>query len=365
MRSGNINLYIKEFLFLYKELGLGPSMTYILIKLNISFLKIFISQNKIRNRGWGILGAGNYNLSIHLPILLMNNEPLYALQTRSVKKLDRISSYLNFSASYKDSNELLKDRNCDFLLIGSANYLHTKHLEKAIESNVSIYCEKPVAINKEDINILQRIEKEKDTSKVMVGFNRRFSPSIFFLKNNYLNNGRAQQIEYVVNFGNQINKSIQDPKVGGGIINGITCHYVDLISYISESKIISLSARGTGKQIYNNFEAVLELENNSEAILVFSTEGKRPSRGKENIIIREGDNTYKILDFEELKLEEGTKQFKRNIMGTRLTWEAFFKARDNLLPMPISLNDGINAAIVTNSIQESIQRNGEVIDLAL
>ena len=50
------------------------------------------------------------------------------------------------------------------------------------------------------------------------------------------------KVTYRVNFGKFIKNNLTDENIGGGRIVGTCCHYVDLISCISNSHITEVSA---------------------------------------------------------------------------------------------------------------------------
>jgi len=77
----------------------------------------------------------------------------------------------------------------------------------------------------------------------MVGFNRRFSPHIEFLKKNLPQNA-VRAIECRINAGAIPSSSwIQDPAVGGGRILGEVCHFLDLIMHLADSEPTTLAAQ--------------------------------------------------------------------------------------------------------------------------
>jgi hypothetical protein len=80
-------------------------------------------------------------------------------------------------------------------------------------------------------------------SKIMIGFNRRFSPHAKMLKEYFEKRTLPLVMHYRVNAGS-IPKDIwlQDPEVGGGRMVGEGCHFIDFMSYICGAPVEKVQA---------------------------------------------------------------------------------------------------------------------------
>jgi predicted dehydrogenase len=77
----------------------------------------------------------------------------------------------------------------------------------------------------------------------MVGFNRRFSPHIQKIKQLLAGRGEPLAMNFTCNAGIiPADVWVHDPEIGGGRIIGEACHFIDLLSYIAESPVVSVAA---------------------------------------------------------------------------------------------------------------------------
>ena len=119
----------------------------------------------------------------------------------------------------------------------------------------------------EELDIISncRIQTKK---KVTVGFNRRFSPFSIYAKDKLGNSNSPISVIATMNAGYIPNDHwVQDIKIGGGRIIGEACHYIDLISFLTGSKVVSLVANSQenhGQQSSDIVSILLRYENGSQ-----------------------------------------------------------------------------------------------------
>ena len=81
----------------------------------------------------------------------------------------------------------------------------------------------------------------------MIGFNRRFSPMILRLKTLLQKYETPKSFIYTINPGYiPKNHWTQDPNIGGGRIIGEVCHFIDLLIFLSGSKVCNFTAISIG-----------------------------------------------------------------------------------------------------------------------
>ena len=81
----------------------------------------------------------------------------------------------------------------------------------------------------------------------MVGFNRRYSPHTIKIKQLLAGRGGALAMNMTINAGEiPADVWVQDPKRGGGRIIGEGCHFIDLLSFIADSPVKTVSAMMVG-----------------------------------------------------------------------------------------------------------------------
>lgn len=314
------------------------------------------------SRGLGIVGVGNYVASIHLPCLRALGEPIFAVTSYSLGSARTIAKVYGIGVVCQDIEEMASDSRCEGLLIATPHYLHPGNILAALKAGVYAYCEKPAAIDRAGIEAIQTLGlSHPSASKVMIGFNRRFSPAVTQLISTPWLESRAKPLEihYRVNFGSRVNNMMSDPNRGGGRLHGAACHYVDLISFIANSRITRVSAMAISDGDENTFSAVFSLMDGSLASLTFTSEGDRRFDAKEEIMISCDQHVARIINFNTLKIDNKTYKFHRHIYGAIFAMTAFLDAKKNGNSVPVGLADGIAATIVTLAIQKSIEGNGE------
>lgn len=320
--------------------------------------------------GLGILGAGNYAVSIHLACLRLLKAPLYAIASASGHSARAAARVYGIGRLYQGLEDMVSDENCTALLIATPHHLHPDHILAAMQADRYAYCEKPVAIDRKGIERLQREGlAHPAASKIMIGFNRRYAPAIQRLKQvSWLQRRTdALEINYRINFGPRVSNAMSDPEIGGGRIHGVACHYVDLISHIAGVPIVRVSAMAIsheGRPDENTFVANLELSDGSIASLSFTSEGRRGLDSKEEVVISSGGHVARIVDFATLRIDGSLHRFMRHRYGALEASRAFLVAWRGGRAAPVSLADGVAATRVTLAIQESIRVRGTPIDIA-
>ena len=187
------------------------------------------------------LGGGNYASRILIPAFKKSGANLTALITSSGVNSIHHGIKNNFNRASTDISQALNE-NTDIVVIATQHDLHASQAIRALDHGKHVFVEKPLALNFGDIDSLER--SQKASGKIlMVGYNRRFSPHVIKIKDLLSKKLMPKTFIMTMNAG-EIPKEhwTQDPKVGGGRIIGEACHYIDLMRFLSGSKIKDFSA---------------------------------------------------------------------------------------------------------------------------
>ena len=134
------------------------------------------TQDKIR---WGILGAARINQQLMPAIVAAKNSELIAIASRRPNAAeDTLKQYapeVENVRIYNDPSELLKDPDIQAVYIPLATEEHALWTLRAIEHGKHVLCEKPMALNVADIEMIEHAA-EKHQVCVMEGFMYRFHP---------------------------------------------------------------------------------------------------------------------------------------------------------------------------------------------
>ena len=144
------------------------------------------------------------------------------------------------AAVYTDFRELLKDESIDSVDICTPNYLHSIIAVAAFEAGKHVFCEKPDAVNVEEVLKMNRAA-EKAGKTLMIMRNNRFSPASQYAKK-YIESGAMGDI-YCGRCGWQRRRGIPGKggwfttkaQSGGGPLIDLGVHMIDLAIWLMGS----------------------------------------------------------------------------------------------------------------------------------
>jgi predicted dehydrogenase len=169
---------------------------------------------------------------------------------------------------------------------------------ECLENKKHVFVEKPLALNNEELE--QIIQNYNGESTLTVGFNRRFSSHVQKMKQ--LLGSSPMNVIATMNAGNiPPNVWVHDMAVGGGRIIGEACHYIDLITFLTESKITSVCMNAMGinpPENTDNASIFLKYENGSTGVINYFSNGSK-SYSKERIEVYSHDRTLVMDNFRE------------------------------------------------------------------
>ena len=148
--------------------------------------------------------------------------------------------YFPNAAVYTDFRELLKDETIDSVDICTPNYLHSIIAVAAFEAGKHVFCEKPDAVNVEEVLKMNRAA-EKAGKTLMIMRNNRFSPASQYAKK-YIESGVMGDI-YCGRCGWQRRRGIPGKggwfttkaQSGGGPLIDLGVHMIDLAIWLMGS----------------------------------------------------------------------------------------------------------------------------------
>ncbi len=189
----------------------------------------------------GFIGAGNYASRTLIPEFKKNKLILDTIVSSTGVSGTHHGKKNGFEISSSDINDVLKKEEINAVVIATRHSDHANQVIDALNHKKNIFVEKPLAINIQELNKIESCYNkiiEKHDLKLMVGFNRRFSPLISQMKNLIDLQSMPKSFIVTVNAGHiPFDHWIHNPDVGGGRIIGEACHFVDLLRYLSGSRI--------------------------------------------------------------------------------------------------------------------------------
>lgn len=237
-----------------------------------------------------------------------------------------------------DYDDFLRNKDIDWVMIGSPNNMHKEHIVKAFENGFNVFAEKPLATTIEDCVAVCEAHR-KSGKQFATGFVLRFSPH--YLKIKELLDSKA--IGDIVSFefdeciphfhGGHIMKSWRRFKeISGGHIVEKCCHDIDLANWFVGSLAGAVASFG-GLNFFKpeNAGIVDEIGPDSNGRKAYSewqhvtTQDNCPFNGEKTII----DNQVAIIEYRNgvratfhASLNTGLKKRGFYICGTRGTLES-------------------------------------------
>ena len=129
----------------------------------------------------GIIGLGAIS-PLHVRAILKYGQKITAICDVDSEKRQKVNAGFGLNAEeYGDYNALLASGKVDVVHVCTPHYLHAEIICAALGANVHVLCEKPLAINFEQLNA---IEKAVNNSSATLGvcFQNRYNASVLYLK---------------------------------------------------------------------------------------------------------------------------------------------------------------------------------------
>ena len=126
-----------------------------------------------------IIGAG-YIGSVHANACSkVKDAKIVAVMDRNLEIAKKLGD--KFSANSFDNLDILLSEDIDIVAICTPTFLHAEMVEKTAKAKKNIFCEKPLAINIEETDLMIKAIK-KSNIKSMVGHVLRFWPEYVLAK---------------------------------------------------------------------------------------------------------------------------------------------------------------------------------------
>ena len=197
-----------------------------------------------------LIGAGGFGGRITAPGLKAAGARLKTMVSRGGVSSVVEGRKAGFEQASTDTGSVFQDREIDTVVIATRHDSHAELTLEALESGKNVYVEKPLALTAQEIDRIETAYQEASecAPRIMVGFNRRFSPFSIKMKSLLDAISEPKCLTATINAG-AIPSShwIQDPLEGGGRIIGEACHFIDLMRFFVGEPITDLTATTVGK----------------------------------------------------------------------------------------------------------------------
>ncbi len=312
----------------------------------------------------GFIGAGNYASSMLLPHLT-GREDVELVQVATRKSLSSLNAQrkFGFASTSTDPDSVLSDDSIDAVFVVTRHSSHADFVCRALEAGKAVFVEKPLAIHAADVDRILKTVEATGNDRLMVGFNRRFSPMFSELRRRFGRPPAASVARYLVNAGPRGADSwYRNEAREGSRFVGEGGHFIDTLSWWTGQDpvaVTTLEVPGTG-----DLDVSVRFGDGSLGTITYVTSG-HPRFPKENFDAASGGSTARLDNFRRASVWTGRR--KRTIRslgapdkGQKALLEAFLASVRSGTAMPVSLDSLVRTTRATLAAQESADSGSTV-----
>lgn len=263
---------------------------------------------------WGIIGTANIARWGMIPGMKQaDNCELYAIAGRSLEKAESYKQNYGFTKAYGSYDELLDDPEVQAVYVPLPNDIHVKWVTEALKKGKHVLCEKPLALNAEEAQLMYDTAKANGVI-LMEAYAYLHSPYIESLKDD-IKSGIIGDVDYVdTSFVTQGYKEDfrLHKELGGGAFYDLGCYCTTMILSMidSDPEMVKAVAEFSDLGVDLSTSAILRFKNGARAalqvgmildmtsnsrydrLLIHGTKGSIRSDVEYN---QEGDVSYRIF----------------------------------------------------------------------
>ncbi len=111
---------------------------------------------------WGIIGLGNIANQFATDLMTIPDAELIAVASRSQENADEFTKKYHAKKTYNSYEALAKDSEVDAVYIATPHSFHKEHSILCLQHKKAVLCEKPFAMNLQEVEEMIAIAKEND-----------------------------------------------------------------------------------------------------------------------------------------------------------------------------------------------------------
>ena len=318
-------------------------------------VKISATTKEIQSSGKarvGILGAGNFATRTLLPVLHQQGADIKMIASQGGVNGVHAARKFGISEAVSDSERIFTNAGINTVFVLTQHHSHAGFVIDSLKRGKHVFVEKPLALTLQELDEIDRAYCAIEQPPVlMLGFNRRFAPHIRAMKPLLDSASSPKSFIFTVNAGSIPSQHwTQDPNRGGGRIIGEACHFVDLLRFLSGSKIQAATIHALGNT-QNRDTASIQLQfcDGSIGSIHYFANGNKAFPKERLEVFSEG----RILQLDNFRTLRGygwpgAKKMKRwkQDKGHSDEIEAFLHAVENGGPLPIPFEEMIEVSRV-------------------
>ncbi|MBC8334521.1 MAG: bi-domain-containing oxidoreductase [Anaerolineales bacterium] len=287
----------------------------------------------------GVIGAGLFANATLLPAIKKTDIELVGIASSGGLKAQHSAKKFGFGYATSSAEEIINDENINTIAILTRHDTHADLVIKGLQAAKNVFVEKPLAVNREELEVLSEFLESHHSSLITAGFNRRYAPLARQLGDFYADRVEPLYIHYRVNAGYiPLNHWVHDPAQGGGRIIGEGCHFIDFVTYLVGESPISVSAHALpdhGKYHEDNVSMTFTFPDGSIGVVDYLANGDK-SLPKERVEVFGGGKVATLNDYRSLEMiSNGRRKKINNRLGQDKGW------KDEMLALANAVKSGV------------------------
>jgi polar amino acid transport system substrate-binding protein len=310
--------------------------------------------------GIGFIGAGSFAQKFLIPFARQEGGLLSVVTSRGVTAKS-VGEKFRFRSYSTDARDVLVDPAVNTVFIATRHDTHAAFATAALKAGKDVFVEKPLALREDELAQILEVANQQTDSRLMVGYNRRFSPLGRQARQIFRRAAGPLLINYRVNAGFLPKEHWTQTEEGGGRILGEVCHFVDFMQYLAGSDpiaVYALSVAANNAQMPDQDNVVISLrfKNGSIGQISYLACGDK-LLGKERIEIFGDGQVFVIDDFRVAEHYAGgtRRKIKSPGKGYQEEVEVFLRAVRQGKSSPIPMDSLVLTSLATFAILDSLR----------
>lgn len=256
----------------------------------------------------GVIGAGNFATGTLLPILQgIDSVELAGVCTTRGQTAKAAMDKFGFKFATSDASELIDSSDVNALLIATRHNSHADYAVRAMRAGKPAFLEKPLALTAEQVADVHQAWQETG-GRVLVGYNRRFSPFVRRMRDFFVNRSTPMSMIYRVNAGPlERNHWMRATDEGGSRVISEGCHFIDVMISLCGADPARVSGRQMSSHEPDTAQLLIEFADGSIGTLYYLTTGDT-AVAKEYLEAHCEGRSAILSDFRKLELVSGGKK---------------------------------------------------------
>jgi predicted dehydrogenase len=194
-------------------------------------------MNKI---SWGILSTAKIGIKKVIPAMQKGKySDIQAIASRSLKRAQFHAKASGIPKAYGSYEEMLSDPEIDAVYIPLPNHMHIEWTQKSLEAGKHVLCEKPIGLNFQEAQYLQKLIQKFPDLKVMEAFMYRYHPQWQTTKK-LVDEQAIGELKSIQSYFSYYNDNPADIRnqldTGGGGLLDIGCYCISLSRFLFDKE---------------------------------------------------------------------------------------------------------------------------------